>query len=105
MLDQQADADNGALYTGVQQALTGYIRDKLDLNSAGLTVDDITYHLRTRGVNDDLVHQTGNLFHLCDNARYAPGGLAVTQRTHLLDDAKALVQRLETTPLGPRMEG
>ena len=105
MLDHQADADNGTLYAGVQQALTGYIRDKLDLNSAGLTVDDITYHLRTRGVNDDLVHQTSNLFHLCDNARYAPGGLAVTQRTHLLDDAKALVRRLEASPLGPRMEG
>lgn len=104
-LDQQADANNGTLYAGIQQALTGYIRDKLDLNSAGLTVDDITHHLRAQGVDDDLVDQTGNLFHLCDNARYAPGGLAVTQRTHLLDDAKTLVRRLEATPLGQRTEG
>ncbi len=104
-LHQQANADNGALYAGVQQALTGYIRDKLDLNSAGLTVDDITRHLRAQGIDDGLIHQAGNLFHLCDNARYAPGGLAVTQRTHLLDDAKDLVQRLEETPLGQRTEG
>jgi hypothetical protein len=104
-LDHRADTDNGVLYAGVQQALTGYIRDKLDLKSAGLTVDDITHHLRAQGVDGDLVHQVGNLFHLCDNARYAPGGLAVTQRTHLLDDAKALLQRLEATPLGRRTEG
>ncbi len=104
-LANQADAQNGALYAGVQQALTGYIRDKLDLNSAGLTVDDVTQHLRTQGVDRDLVDQTGHLFHLCDNARYAPGGLAVAQRIHLLDDAKILVQRLEETPLGQRTEG
>jgi hypothetical protein len=104
-LSRQASADTGVLYAGVQQALTGYIRDKLDLNSAGLTGDDVTHHLRAQGVDDDLVHQAGDLFHLCDNARYAPGGLAVTQRTHLLDDAKALVQQLEATPLGQRTEG
>lgn len=105
ILHQQGDADSAALYAGVQQALTGYIRDKLDLNSAGLTVDDITHHLRVQGIDDDLIQQAGNLFHLCDNARYAPGGIAVTQRTHLLDDAQALVQRLEATTLGQRMEG
>jgi hypothetical protein len=102
-LSHQANADTGPLYAGVQQALTGYIRDKLDLHHAGLTVDDITRHLRAQGIDDDLVHQAGNLFHLCDNARYAPGGLAVTQ-THLLDEAKALVQQLESTPLGRRTE-
>ncbi len=104
-LREQSDADDSALYAGLQQALTGYVRDKLALNRAGLTVDDITHYLRTQGIDDDLIHQTGNLFHLCDNARYAPGDLAVAQRTHLLDDAKALVQRLEATPFGQRTEG
>ncbi len=104
-LHKPSDADDGALYVGLQQALTGYVRAKLDLNSVGLTVDDITHHLRTQGIDDDLVHQAENLFHLCDNARYAPGDLAVAQRTHLLDDAKALVQRLEATPFGQQTEG
>jgi hypothetical protein len=81
------------------------MRDKLDLNRAGLTVDDFTHHLRAQGVDDDLAHQVGDLFHLCDSARYAPDGLAVAQRADLLDDAKTLVQRLETTPLGQRTEG
>ena len=104
-LERQADTDNGALCAGVQQALSGYIRDKLALNRAGLTVDDFTHHLRAQGVDDNLAHQVGALFHLCDSARYAPSGLAVAQRADLLDDAKALVQRLEATPLGQRMEG
>jgi hypothetical protein len=104
-LAHQADANHGTLYAGVQQALADYIRDKLALNRAGLTVDDITHHLHACGVDDDLVHQTGNLFHLCDNARYAPGGLAVTQRAHVLDDAKMIVQRLEAIPLRQWTEG
>lgn len=104
-LREQPDADDGALYAGLQQALTGYVRDRLELNRAGLTVDDITHHLQTQGVDGDLIQRTENLFHLCDNARYAPGGLAVAQRTHLLDDAKVLVQQLEATPLGQRTEG
>jgi len=103
-LSRQANADTATLYASVQQTLTGYIRDKLDLNSPGLTVDDITHYLRSEGVDDDLVQQASNLFHLCDNARYAPGGLAVTQYTHLLDEAKTLVQQLEGTPLGQRTE-
>ncbi len=104
-LRDPSDADDGALYASLQQAMTGYVRDKLDLNSAGLTVDDITHYLRTQGVGDDLIQQTGNLFHQCDNARYAPGGLAVAQRTHLLDEAKTLIERLEATPFGKQMEG
>ena len=99
-LTQQAEDANGALYAGVQQALTSYVRDKLDLDQAGLTIDDLAHHLRTHDVDDDLIQQTNNLFHLCDNARYAPGGLAVTQRTSMLDDAKALIQQLEASSLG-----
>ena len=104
-LERQAEAENGALYAGAQQALSRYMRDKLGLYRAGLTVDDFTHYLRAEGVNDDLAHQVGDFFHLCDSARYAPEGLAVAQRADLLDDAKTLVQRLEATPLGQRTEG
>jgi hypothetical protein len=88
----QADA---ALYDGVHQALTGYLGDKLHLVGAGLTVDDVTRHLQARQLDPALLEQVTSFLHLCDSARYAPGSLAVAQATGLLEDAQALVQRLE----------
>jgi hypothetical protein len=84
-----------ALYDGVHQALTGYLGDKLHLVGVGLTVDDVTRHLQARQLDPALLEQVTTLLHLCDSARYAPGSLAVAQLTGLLEDAEALVQRLE----------
>ena len=84
-----------ALCDGVHQALTGYLGDKLHLVGAGLTVDDVIRHLQARQLDPALLEQVTTLLHLCDSARYAPGALAVAQLTGLLEDAAALVQRLE----------
>jgi hypothetical protein len=84
-----------ALYDGVHQVLTGYLGDKLHLVGAGLTVDDVTRHLQARQLDPALLEQVTTLLHLCDSARYAPGALVVAQLTGLLEDAEALVQRLE----------
>ena len=84
-----------ALCDGIHQALTGYIGDKLHLVGAGLTVDDVTRHLQARQLDQELLEQVATLLHLCDSARYAPGSLAVAQLTWLIEDAAALVQRLE----------
>ncbi len=89
---QQGDA---ALCDGVHQALTAYLGDKLHLVGAGLTVDDVTRHLQARQLDQELIEQVATLLHLCDSARYAPGSLAVAQLTGLIEDAEALVQRLE----------
>jgi hypothetical protein len=91
---QQIQGDP-ALYDGVHQALTGYLGDKLRLVGAGLTVDDVTRHLQARQLDPALIEQVTSLLHLCDSARYAPGSLAVAQLTGLLEEAEALVQRLE----------
>jgi hypothetical protein len=84
-----------ALYDGVHQALTGYLGDKLHLVGAGLTVDDATRHLQARQLDPALLEQVTTLLNLCDSARYAPGALAVDQLTGLLEEAEALVRRLE----------
>jgi hypothetical protein len=94
-LQTQSDGDGVQLCEGIHRVLTGYIRDKLDLSHAGLTVDDVTQHLRTRGVDATLIDQAHAIFHLCDNARYAPGNLAVAQRTSLIEDAEHVIRHLE----------
>jgi hypothetical protein len=79
----------------VYRALIAYISDKLELTYAGLTVDDVTHHLHQQGLEQDLINHVEALFHLCDSARYAPGTLAVAQLTELIEEADALVRRLE----------
>jgi hypothetical protein len=91
---QQAQGEP-ALCDGVHQALTGYIGDRLHLVGAGFTVDDVTRHLQARQLDQELIEQVATLLHLCDGARYAPGSLAVAQLAGLIEDAEALVQRLD----------
>lgn len=63
--------------------------------STSLTVNDVSQHLQARGLSADLIDLTTAVFHLCDNARYSPGTLAIAQRTHLIDDAMGAIQQLE----------
>lgn len=87
----------GEIADGVHQALTGYLRDKLNLAGAGLTVDDVTRLLHARQVDPALVEHVEALLQRCDSARYAPGALAVVQQTGLLAEAETLVQCLEAS--------
>lgn len=96
-LKSRQHVEDAAICEGVHRALTSYISDKLDLTRAGLTVDDVTHQLQIRGLEQGLVDQVEALLHLCDNARYAPGTLAVAQLTGLIEDAETLVQRLEVS--------
>ena len=94
-LKKHQGVGDASICEGVSRALSGYVRDKLDLAAAGLTGDEVTHHLHNRGMERELINQVEALFHLCDSARYAPGTLAVAQLTGLIEDAEALVQRLE----------
>jgi hypothetical protein len=94
-LKKQQEADEVSICEGVYRALTGYVNDKVDLRHAGLTANDVTYHLQNRGIEQKLIDQAEALLHLCDSARYAPGTLAVAQLTGLIEDAEALIQQLE----------
>lgn len=93
-LRQQSDAD-ADVFTGVQRTLVGYISNKLHLSGAAWTVDDITRHLHSRGVEPELVRQAEAILHLCDSARYAPGSLDVAQRPEIIDAAENVIRGLE----------
>jgi hypothetical protein len=94
-LKRRQDRSEASICEDVYRALIAYISDKLELTYAGLTVDDVTHHLHQQGLEQDLINHVEALFHLCDSARYAPGTLAVAQLTELIEEADALVRRLE----------
>jgi hypothetical protein len=94
-LKQHRDGHEAEICEGVRSALLGYVGDKLNLTSAGLTVDDVTQQMSARRLEQDLIERTEHLLHLCDGVRYAPGTLAVVRLNGLVERAESLVQRLE----------
>jgi hypothetical protein len=96
-LQGQINLTEAALCNGVHRAIAGYISDKLALESAGLTVEDMLRHLQNRHLEPALMAQAETVLHVCDSARYAPGSLAVAQLTGLPTEAAALVERLEAS--------
>jgi hypothetical protein len=94
-LAAQPDASSEDICAGVHRLLMRYISDTCRLHHAGLTVDEALAHLRAQDVDPEVMERTTAVLQLCDSARYAPGNLAVVQRTELIEDARAIVQGLE----------
>ena len=83
-LQTQGPLSEAALCDGVYRAVATYISDKLALEGAGLTVEDMLRYLQTHHLEPGLMAQAEAVLHLCDSARYAPGSLAVAPTTHRL---------------------
>jgi hypothetical protein len=72
------------------QALTGYLRQRLELTSAEPTPDEVVRQLRRAGVSRPLARRAGDFCRACDAARFGGTGGA-----GLAAEAAALVQAVE----------
>jgi hypothetical protein len=54
-LKSSRDGHEVDICQGVQAALVGYVGDKLNLTSAGLTVNDVTQQLQAQGIEQELI--------------------------------------------------
>jgi hypothetical protein len=79
----------------VADALTGYLRERLDLRASQPTPADISSHLLTKGISADLVERTSELFRACDALRYSPQR---QQGISLSTQAAGLILALESQP-------
>jgi len=79
------------------QALLGYLGDKLNEPTVGLTQSMLVECLRERGVSDDLTQRVQQLLTVSESTRFAPVGTqsANGAGSHLLDDTEQLIADLE----------
>jgi hypothetical protein len=84
-----------ACYEEVFKALQGYVGDRFNVPSAGLTKAELEQHLRPRGVQEELVRELSECFDRCDAARFAPNAVATDQADATLQTAESLLKRLE----------
>lgn len=85
---------NSATSSGeVASALTGYVADRLDLPSAGLTRSDIRERLVAHGADPDLVESIDQVLAACEEHQYA--GATRTPDTDVVTSARSCLASLQ----------
>lgn len=97
--------DQGALdqvFTGISNALYGYVADRYNLPTAGLTSPRVVELLGERGVDDDAVALVRDCLDACDMARFAPTALTAEHTEDVLGKARKGIESIESQLAGDR---
>ncbi len=89
-------------FTGISNALFGYIADKCNLPTAGLTSPRVVELLRERGVDEDTVVLVRDCLDACDLARFARTAHSAEHTEDLLGRARNAVESIESQLNGDR---
>ncbi len=63
----------GEFYSALDRAVLGYVGDRLNIETQGMTGDELGAELARRGITDRTVAELLDLIHTCDAARFSPG--------------------------------
>ncbi len=84
------------VFTGISNALYGYVADKCNLPTAGLTSSRIVELLRDRGVDEDTAALVRDCLDTCDLARFAPTAQTAGHAGDLLANARNGIESIES---------
>ncbi len=84
-------------YSEVSRALHKYLGDKLNIQQADLSIENVLAALNTRSVNGEIPKALKLLWETCEMARFAPTSLEATAIQKTFDEAKRLIVELERT--------
>ncbi|MBW7887173.1 MAG: protein BatD [Bacteroidetes bacterium] len=76
---QQGDA----YYTEISRAMWQYVSDKLAIDRAELSIDNVTQKLQEKNISPELLLQIKECLELCEFARFAPGSSSVEEKKKL----------------------
>lgn len=68
---QIKSAEPKAFYEAFSHIIHGYLANKLDISSAGLTTDMIERKLAEKGASDDTIRRVARLMAVCDEVRFS----------------------------------
>ncbi len=88
----KAKNDLVGFYGALYDAVLGFVADRLNLEKAGLTIEDLKIHPK---IPDDIKSELSTFLDNCQIARFAPGGTTKNHAEDLLEKAGDLVGRLE----------
>jgi len=82
-------------YAAVSKSLTEYVADKLNLQAAGLTSQQMIEQLSALGVTEEVLTRLQHCLDECDYARFAPATSNGQARKNLLTEAEEVIFSLE----------
>jgi hypothetical protein len=91
-LDKQ---DTGKFYDAVFSTLQGYLGDKFNLPSQGITVSVIDDVLKNKGIAAEVLEKLRDIFRHCDIARFAPGELHREDMLKTIQELEEAIDFLE----------
>ena len=83
-------------FTGISNALYGYVADRCNLPTAGLTSPRVVELLRERGVDEDTAALVRDCLDACDLARFAPTAHTAEHAGDLHDKARKGIESIES---------
>lgn len=83
-------------FTGISNALYGYVADRCNLPTAGLTSPRVVELLRERGVDEDTAALVRDCLDACDLARFAPTAHTAEHAGDLHDKARNGIESIES---------
>ena len=95
----RAQLEQGALdqaFTGISNAVYGYVADRCNLPTAGLTSPRVVELLRERGVDEDTAALVRDCLDACDLARFAPTAHTAEHAGDLHDKARNGIESIES---------
>lgn len=87
--------DPAAFYTHLQKTLQQYVGDRFRLSSEGLTAGEVRKELPVCGIDPELANQVGELFELCDHARFARQFGSTAEMNAILERTGRSIEALE----------
>lgn len=84
-------------YSEVSRALHKYLGDKLNIQQADLSIENVLAALNDRSVNGEIPKALKVLWETCEMARFAPTSLEAAAIQRTFDEAKRLIVELERT--------
>ncbi len=97
-LDKAAQAESHeeiALFCGcLSEAVTGFIGDRLNIDTGAMTALNLEERLRSGGVTDELALRVRKVLELCDFARFSPSAVEHGFRDRLRDEVRTILTQL-----------
>jgi hypothetical protein len=86
-----------AFYSELSRALHKYLGDKLNIQQADLSIENVVRTLAERSVNGGIPTSLRALWEKCEMARFAPTSLEAAAMQKAYEEAKRLIVELERT--------
>ena len=84
-----------AFYAEISNALWQYVSDKLSIDRAELSIDNVTQNLQTKNISEDLTAKIKECLEASEFSRFAPGVGSPEEKKKMYDMASDIIVAAE----------